>query len=428
MTTSPITTPTFADPTAPTTTSSGPVVPANGLVKADKPRMSASAANTAKNAFADVSASMFRLGLAQVDQPNFVMSPYSIVSALGMTSAGAKGAAAEAFTKLLGGNAQQVAGRLTAVDASIATAVEAGANPSNEAGDLNPTTIESANQLFLEKTFQVQPAFLDSLASGYGAGVQLEDFRGNPGAARGEINSWVSDRTHGLIPELLPSAAVRTDTRLALVNALYLKAAWQVLFSKVAPQPFTPPEGQLTSVETIEAEDTVPYAKGSGWQSVTLPYGGRQVAMTIILPDSGGIKAFLESFNGRALNAALAGVDTKVKVQMPKFNVTASLDMVGVLKTMGATAIFGDADFSGIGGQPGDIEINAVIHQAKISVDEHGTEAAAATAVMMGTGAPAPGPESQPIEFFVDRPFLYVIADTKTQMPLFIGSVQDPSI
>ena len=405
-------------------------VSANDVVTADVPRMAAPPMSLAQGAFAAVGASLFRAGVVAAnaaDTVNFVMSPFSILAALGMAAFGAKGETAIAFADLLGGTPEEIAARLNAVEVAIADAVAAGAAPMNGKGTLTPTIIDNANALFVDRAMHLEQTFLAAMAGGYGTGVRLADFRNEPEESRAAINSWVSERTHALIPELLPHRSVDEDTRLALVNALYLKAAWAPAFSVTPPLSFETANGAHIPVDAIHTRELLAYGEQDGWRAVTAPFGGREVAMTVVLPAPGTFESFVGSFDGDVLSAVLTGDRSDVDLVLPKFSATASLDMADVVQRLGAGALFDDPDFSGMAGRRGDLEIGAFVHQAKIAVDEDGVEAAAATAVMMaGRGLAVQRPE--PVRFVVDRPFLYVIAETKTQMPLFVGVVRNPAV
>lgn len=359
---------------------------------------------------------------------NAVISPYSVLVALGMTEFGATGSALAAMTKVLGGDARAVAGQLTAVDTAIAAAIAGsakaaeGSNRRNEAAVVSP-----ANSLFVQRGTRLRQEFLDAVAAGYGASLFTTDYRADPEAARRQINSWVSDKTHELIPELLGQSSVTNLWRLALVNALYLKAQWaEQLQKSVDKTAFHTAAGNSVQVEMLRGPGRhLAVASGDGWRSASLPYLGDRLAMTILLPDAGAFDKVAGALDGRTLAAACGGENTLVDLAMPGFKTDFPVDMTGPLKKLGLAPAF-DVPMPGMSDGPEPLLVTSVIHQARISVDEHGTEAAAATAVIAVAGA-APGPPSQPLEFTVDRPFLYVIHDTTTRAPLFLGRVGDPT-
>jgi len=215
--------------------------------------------------------------------------------------------------------------------------------------------------------------------------------------------------------------------RLALVNALYLKAQWaEQLQKSVDKTAFHTAAGNSVQVEMLRGPGRhLAVASGDGWRSASLPYLGDRLAMTILLPDAGAFDKVAGALDGRTLAAACGGENTLVDLAMPGFKTDFPVDMTGPLKKLGLAPAF-DVPMLGMSDGPEPLLVTSVIHQARISVDEHGTEAAAATAVIAVAGA-APGPPSQPLEFTVDRPFLYVIHDTTTRAPLFLGRVGDPT-
>nr|WP_246242304.1 serpin family protein [Flexivirga aerilata] len=351
---------------------------------------------------------------------NGSISPYSVYSALAMTDAGARGATAQQLEVLLGGDQQRQAGNVTAIDAAVAAAV---ARSKAAAG--GPIVCEAANSLWPDKSLQVSRDFLRQLATGYGAGAHLEDYRNDPDGARKAINAWVSERTRSLIPELLGPRDVTTLTRLELVNALYLKAAWAKAFdAPSAPAAFTTASGGSVQTPYLGAEGRYAVARGDGWVSVSVPYLGDGMAMTVVLPDQGrfaAVRGALPKVLGAALATALAG---RVRLTMPPFAIDTRSPLAPALQGLGVTRLFGGgADLSGIAGAPGDLKVQSVVHQSVVKVDQHGTEAAAATGVGVQAGA-VPGMIDRIV---VDRAFLFVIHDNQTRAPLFLGQISDPT-
>ncbi|MGI8418504.1 MAG: serpin family protein [Nakamurella sp.] len=372
----------------------------------------------------------FAAELFQASAPgtkNAVISPYSVLAALGMAELGAQGGPLAAITKVLGGEGKAVAGQVTAVDAAIAKAIAASQQASSGQSGTTPAVVSPANALFVQNGTTLQPAFLKAVSTGYGAGVFTTDYQTDPEAARQQINGWVSEKTHELIPALLERGSVTPLWRLALVNALYLKAQWSSELTKAGEKtPFVTAAGNTVSVEQLHGSGRhLNYAKGSGWQAASLPYLGDALAMTILLPDAGAFGTVTKALDGPTLSAACSGADTPVDFSIPGFKTDFAIDLTDPLKGLGMAPAF-DAPMPGIGGGGESLEIKKVIHQARISVDEHGTEAAAATVVAVGVGA-APSQPETPIDFTVDRPFLYFIHDTTTKCPLFLGRVTDPT-
>jgi serpin B len=281
-----------------------------------------------------------------------------------------------------------------------------------------------ANQAFAQGDFPLEAAYLDALAARFGSGIRLVDFIRNAEGARGDINAWVDERTEGRIPELLPQDSIDELTRLVLVNAVYLKAAWLAPFDEeaTAPGPFHRLDGSTIDVPTMHDTLGLRYAEGRSWQAVELPYVGRQLGMLIVLPDE--LPAFEAAFDGASFEKITEALEAeRVAMSLPRFGIESKLDLKTVLGAMGMPLAFDPvrADFSGIT-PVDDLYISGVIHQANIDVDEEGTEAAAATGVVMGTTS-APPP---PIPMSVDRPFLFALRDLETGAILFLGRVVEP--
>nr|WP_279671971.1 serpin family protein [Flexivirga meconopsidis] len=350
---------------------------------------------------------------------NGSISPYSVYSALAMTDAGARGSTSAQLDALLGGDQQRQAGNITAVDAAVAKAI------TNSKGAHNgPIVTQAANSLWPDKSLQVSRDFLRQLAIGYAAQVHLADYTQDAAGARDAINAWVSERTHRLIPALLGPGDVTADTRLELVNALYLKAAWAKEFKPPsAPAAFTTASGRTVQTPYLRASSKYAVARGDGWVSVSIPYIGDGMAMTVLLPDKGAfskVRGGLAGVLREALATKPAGV---VMLSLPGFALDTRSPLVPALQRLGVRALFNGADLSGIAGKPGELRVNSVAHQSVVKVDQYGTEAAAATGVGVGAVA-APGMVDR---VNVDRAFFFVIHDTTTKAPLFLGQVADPT-
>lgn len=358
---------------------------------------------------------------------NAVLSPYSIYAVLAMTRAGAKGATAVQLDAVLGAAASQ-GGKMTAIDRAVAAALVAGKPPAGgdpSSTDLRPVTIEVANSVWMAPKLPVEPVYLDELAAGFGVGMFKIDFAADPEAARQAINGWVAQHTGKLISELIANGVITLDTVLALVNAMRLSAPWQYPFTLTGqPFPFTAAGGSVRATG-MGRTGVLPAASGKGWSAVTIPYRGGGLAMTVLLPDRGSfdsVRAQLPIVFGVA---TLSAAPRPVQVVMPTFKSDSHLSLKSLMKTLGVVDLFdAAADLSGIAGPPGYLMASELIHQSVIEVDEKGTEAAAATA-LVAVAASAPGGEFE--KFTVDRPFFYSVHDTVTGAPLFLGQVTDPT-
>ena len=429
------------------------------LAKSSVPRASAPA-SAAKTAAASINAfglDLYRRLLADTSfclaKENVVFSPTSIVIALAMARAGAKDETATQIDAVLHTSGWDELGTgLNALDRALASR-------SGTFEDLDGNKLEVllrlANAPFVQRDLPIVAAYLDALASAFGAGLRLVDYKADPEAARQTINAWVKKQTSSRIPELLLPPDLDDTTRVVLVNALYLKAPWLDSFrvEDTKPGRFTRLDGSRVSVPMMSLVECsggchLPYAAGAGWRAVELPFlrdmyseEPAGLAMTVIVPDD--LAAFEKQLAPKLLagitRALLAGPPGgeggpddpgtvyDVRLTMPRFGVETRFDLAKALSSIGMPLAFSPAtaDFSGIASPPeGPLYISKVIHQANIDVDEKGTEAAAATAIVMMAGG---GPNTIPITFTVDRPFLFLLRDTQTGAVLFMGRVVDPS-
>lgn len=359
----------------------------------------------------DFATRLYRLLAAAQPTGNIVISPVSLSIALAMVLAGAAGDTAAELAKAMGLDTPD-----TLHHAMNSLITELG-----KRGEENVTlSIESSLWAQYDVTFK--PTYLDVIAAEYSTGVHLVDYRRDAAGARDEINEWVDQETAGRIPELLPDGAVDSSTRLALVNAIHLKASWLQPFdpASTTDQPFTTADGTTVQVPTMTLLTTIPYSSGDGWQAIDLAYDSHDVTLVLILPEEGTLAQLEGEFLISGMTPYMS--PTEVQLQLPRFAADSALSLVDVLKQMGVTHLFDDADLSGMSDD--DLSVSNVLHQANITVDESGTEAAAATAVI-GPGAGAPS-ETPPIELTFDRPFLFAVRDRSTESYLFLGRVGDP--
>jgi serpin B len=401
----------------------------NGIVRSDVALVTtsvdeAAAATTALNVFgADAYALLAEM--SQETNGNLVFSPASIAIALTMVRAGAVGATGTEIDDVL--HIEDPAAIHRAMNA-LSRALEARSGTFDVDGEQREVTLSIANSLWGQSGLAFEQPFIDTLAAEYDAGLRVTDFIADPDGSRTTINEWVSEETRDRIPNLLPEGSITTDTRLTLVNAVYLKAPWATQFREEATldQPFTRLDGSTVDVPMMAARLTAPYAAGEGWQAVELGYVGGELAMLLLVPDAGGLAAVESSLSDGLLDDAVAALsDAEVDLQLPRWDIETSAQLADLLRELGMPTAFTDAaDFSGISREAA-LAISAVVHQANITVDENGTEAAAATAVVVGaTSAPEP---TDVVELHIDRPFLFVLRDTTTGAVTFLGRIADPS-
>jgi serpin B len=288
-----------------------------------------------------------------------------------------------------------------------------------------PPTVAIANRAYQEKTYSVVPTYAENLQKWFGAGIEPLDIQKDPTGATKHINGWVDDRTKGLISDLIPDGVINEATVLVLVNALYLKASWQTTFDPAATSDgtFTLLDGSTTTAPFMHDGSLDASAVfGDGYSAVDLPYASGDLSMLVIVPDAGNyaeIEAELGTDFVERVDAALA--PATLDLAFPTFESESQIGLKDVIEgDLGITGLFRSGGLDGIGEN---IEVADAIHAAKIIVNEEGTEAAAATAIMMElTAMPA-----DPTPFTVDRPFLYVIRDNATGAVLFVGRVLDPA-
>jgi len=283
-----------------------------------------------------------------------------------------------------------------------------------------------ANSLWGQRGYPFVGSFLCLLAEVYGAPLRELDFLSGPEAARRTINRWVEEETRERIQDLIPRGGIDSDTRLVLVNAVYFKAAWMFPFSEEASRdaPFYLLDGREVLVPTMVKQAPLGYAAGEGYRAVELPYAGGEASLVILLPDSGRFEEFERELDADRLAECLEGLQANdVLLFLPKFTFTSQFALGQILAGLGMPDAFSDqADFSGMTGRR-DLAIDEVYHKAFVALDEAGTEAAAATAVVMVMGLP---PEPR-VEVRVDRPFLFLIRDRETGTILFLGRVLNPT-
>ncbi|MDD5312069.1 MAG: serpin family protein [Dehalococcoidia bacterium] len=357
------------------------------------------------------------------EEGNLFYSPYSISMALAMTCGGARGDTESEIAKTLHYMLPQnnLHNAFNALDQELNSRGKGSQGKDGKGFRLN-----IVNAIWGQKGYQFLPDYLDLLAVNYGAGLRILDFMNATEESRININNWVSAQTEGKIKDLIPRGAIDQLTRLVLTNAIYFNAAWQHSFEKnsTTNDIFHLLTGNDISVPMMRQTESFRYTGGNDFQAVELPYDGRELSMLIIVPEPGQFKTFESSLTMDRLNAIIKQLSHgRVALTMPKFEFDFSLGLKEKLKTMGMPLAFsGQADFSGMDGKR-DLYITDVLHKAFVSVDESGTEAAAATAVIVGATAM---PE-QPVEITIDHPFIFMIRDIKTGSILFLGRVLNPA-
>lgn len=348
---------------------------------------------------------------------NLFFSPASITYALAMTRTGARGRTAAEMDQVLHfapGDPQ-----LAASFGRLMTALTA---------DQEFAVLRLANRLYGQTGFGFRPGFLDDLETHFGAGLEQLDFKADPESARGVINTWVEEQTEDRIRDLLGAGALTPDTRLVLVNAVYFLGTWQKPFpvDATVDRPFHRAAGGDVGVPFMHVTGRFGYAETGGVQILSLPYKGEGLDMVLVLPAVGTPLADIEDDMDAAMFAGwlAAPQATEVEVALPRLHLETGFDLAGTLQAMGMGLAFTrSADFSGMAAAGG-LSIDDVVHKAYLDVDEKGTEAAAATAVVIRTTSVSP---RRPHVFTADRPFILAIRHRETGAVLFLGRVADPS-
>ena len=371
---------------------------------------------------------------------NLCLSPYSIQAALAMTYAGADGKTREEMAKVLHFPADDAIhssfGALTsALSAAASKTIERAKDGKKYGGPSEPLILKTANRLFGEKTYEFREPFTKLLADIYRAPMEEVDFAKNFAKERKRINAWVEGETEKRIRDLIPDGGLDRETRLVLANAVYMKAPWAEPFRAEAtkPEPFHARGGEPVSLPTMVRKDHYGYAKHDGYAAVTLPYIGGDVHFLVLVPDDiKGLAAIEKGITAKALADCAQMPSQEVILHLPKFKLESdSIPLGDELQALGMTTAFdkpqGSANFERMAPRlPDDyLFISAVFHKTFIALDEKGTEAAAATAVVMARAAAAIR-ETKPIEVKVDRPFLFAIQHRTTGACLFLGRVMDP--
>jgi serpin B len=382
------------------------------------------AAGAAEAAIRGLSVDLYH-GLTTADprQTNLVFSPYSIMMALAMARAGARGLTGSEMDAVLHApkpTPQSLDPSMNALNSHL----RAICNEQSGDGAERPR-LDAANSLWAQRGFAIEPNFLETLATYYGAGLNTVDFASAPESARQEINAWVSKRTNEKIPELLAKGVITPLTALVLANALYLRATWEFPFSLKSTKPdiFTTDSGKTLTVPMMTGPGAeLGYLSRDDCFAVDLPYVGHQLAMAVIVPTRARLSEWEPRLTAGGLTQLLTGFSqVNARVRMPRWTFRLPADLGELLNQLGmVTAFTGSADFTGITSKTR-LLISKVIHETFISVDEKGTEAASATAVIIDR-------TSLPMTLTIDRPFLYVIHDLAYGTPLFVGRVGDPSV
>jgi serpin B len=348
-------------------------------------------------------------------QGNLFFSPYSISTALAMTYAGARGQTAEEMAKTLHLSLDQT--RLHPACGNLIANLKSTEKKSG-------CELHIANALWGQSGYHFLPHFLDLNKQNYAAGLFEVDFAGRTEDARRTINAWVEKQTKDKIKELLKPGVLDSLTRLVLTNAIYFKSNWRKQFDKKSTREegFLVSADQKVHVPMMHQTSHFGYLDGGSFAALELPYTGKQLSMVIFLPKKlDSLAAFEKTVTTAKLTEWLPRLkEDEVEVSLPKFKLTSEFNLSHVLSMLGMRTAFGPvADFSGMTGSR-DLAISEVVHKAYVDVNEEGTEAAAATGVVMKLAV------SLKRVFRADHPFIFLIRDKGSNSILFMGRVTDP--
>ena len=353
--------------------------------------------------------------LQKESKGNLFFSPFSISTALAMTYAGARDGTEQQMAQVLHFPADQAQ-----LHPAMAKLMAGLLNPGEKKP---PYELSVANALWGAKGADFLKEFLDLNRRNYKAGLTTLDFAGDTEGARKTINAWVEKETRDKIKELIKPGMLDGLTKLVLTNAIYFHGDWMNQFKKdqTHDAPFTLDDGSQVSVPMMHQREKFNYVERPDWKALELPYVGGDLSMILLLPAAPEGMATLEEQLPAHFEDGTAHMrKIEVNVSLPRFKVAAQFELAKTLAEMGMPAAFsGQVDFSGMDGRK-DLYISKVIHKAYVDVNEQGTEAAAATAVVVRATA------TRPIFFNADHPFLFLIRDNRTKSILFLGRLADP--
>ncbi|MDD5338398.1 MAG: serpin family protein [Dehalococcoidales bacterium] len=396
----------------------GPSAAMAAVLKSDvardtSPQVSATDLQTLLNGNSDFAFSLYRV-LKENNTGNMFYSPYSISLMMAMAYAGARGETEQQMADAMEFNLNQeelhAAFNYLALQLALRTSEEA------------DFQLDIVNDVWGQKDYPFLDSYLDVLAENYGAGLRILDFINDPEGARQTINDYIYEQTNQLIEDLIPEGSINILTRLVLTNAIYFKADWKSKFDKNSTHDgiFNLVNGTQITIPMMTQREMYQIAFNDNWKAIELPYEGDSIAMDIIVPQD--FTAFENSMDFDTLNLILGQMQSgDVSLTMPKFKFSSDFDLKDALTALGMPIAFDEyeADFSGIATLE-QLYIQKVIHKAVVAVDEEGTEAAAAGAVIIGT-------LSMPQMFTVDSPFIFLIRDLATGTILFMGRVMNPA-
>ena len=370
--------------------------------------------------------------LSDDEEGNLFFSPFSISQVLAMAYAGARGETERQMADTLryGLPQNRLHPAFNALDLALHSRGEARSGSTGPDEESTRFRLNIANAVWGQEGFEFHGDYLDTLAENYDGEIRPLDFHAAPEESRVTINDWVAEETEGKIKNLFPQGSIGLETRLVLTNAIYFNAAWRLPFypGNTVDSPFHLLDGRKVVVPMMTADHKrkpFSYAQGDGFQAIEIFYHTNEVSMIALLPDEGKFEEFENSLTAEVLEEVLEELEGReITLTMPRFEYASDFRLKETLSLMGMSDAFGKtADFSGITDAK-ELRISTVVHKAFVSVDEKGTEAAAATGVAYPEDFCC---DEEPILVTLDRPFIFLIRDRPTGAILFLGRMMDPS-
>lgn len=355
----------------------------------------------------------------QSDSENLIFSPYSIGTVLAMIYSGSGGKTMEEMSEVLYFPSPE-----------LLDPVESGMRESMQETDtMRGTDFRLANAIWAQENFSFLPAYLTRVGKYYDAPLSLMDFvePSNREKSRIKINDWVEEKTNNRIQDLIQPGILDASTRMVLTNAIYFNGGWMFPFDKAATSSslFHPSKQESIKTDFMHQARSYPYYEDEEIQAISLPYKNNRMALMVLLPKSiEGWRMISHVISYERINLVISGLETReVQLALPKFKSELIVNLRQELTSMGmGTAFSRNADLSGMTGEK-NLYIDEVIHKAFIEVSETGTEAAAATAAIIGLKS---GLRDDPVRFFADHPFVYFLLDQQTGCIIFIGRFVKP--
>lgn len=349
------------------------------------------------------------------ENENIFFSPYSITLAMGMTYAGANNATKHEMATVL---------HFPADDSNLHKQLGDSQKSILFSGSKG-VQISIANQLWADKKYKFSCKYLRGVKKAYGAPVKRLDFRENPDEQRVTINNWVEVQTQNRIKNLLPGGSITNLTAMVLTNAIYFKGQWdeKFLVENTKTASFFPSKKEKMECSMMNRRGKYNLAKGEGFSMIEIPYAGKDFSMLVILPDEDNVLQKFESSLSAEKVASMSAryEEVEVNLSLPRFKFESQFELKPTFTAMGMPLAFSNlADFTRMSSKP-DLKIDEVYHKAFVEVSEEGTEAAAATAVVIVR-------KSMPayFEFNVNRPFVFLIRHNSSGAFLFMGRVTKP--